>query len=112
MVLCHLQRRPPGWLGPCKRLVIAGGLRKQPFGPPSCLGAAGASPVAPTAPAWPGPVARPDGPVSRPPQPCQALRAPLRGRYAVTELLQPCERLSIGIGRPLLERGGQLVAAP
>src|SRR5450759_4200535 len=47
MVLCHLQRRPPGWLGPCKRLVIAGGLRKQPFGPPSCLGAAGAAPVAP-----------------------------------------------------------------
>jgi len=45
----------------------------------------------------------PNGPVFEPPRTRQALRAPLRGRVAVTEPLQPYERLSIGIARPLLD---------
>jgi len=59
MVLSHLQRRPPGWLGFLKRDRERRGFEEAALRAAILLGAAGASPVAPTAPAGPGPVTRP-----------------------------------------------------
>src|SRR5674476_810910 len=59
MVLCTCNDGRPGGWGSLKRDWERRGFEEAALRAAILLGAAGASPVAPTAPAWPGPVTRP-----------------------------------------------------